>query len=124
LSLRAGVLYAVAMHLLQRTGTRSRSRSCSALLALGSPAPIGCSDNTDPPVDAAAPDASPAPPDASQPDAGPPDNSTFGFVRINGSNAQLEDDLLVRVVGPAEALYNYRIYVFLDSTGSEDECEC
>lgn len=249
------------MHLLQPTGTRSRFLSCGALLALSSLALIGCGDNMEKPVDAAAPDSPPAPtpPDARQLDASPidgspgidaiatdanlpnmcdslvdnlepndtagtarvappdtinndpnstygdwiimacvrgtnedwyrieasqvtfedsvdfegeaairlrfraknaglcpdvdgcddvrlpdgPENtvtvevyrastmelltsqtSTFGFLRIDGYNEYFVEDLLVRVAGPAQALYDYRMTIYMDTTHSEDECEC
>lgn len=50
--------------------------------------------------------------------------SMSGQVRIDGRNEQLEEDILVRVVGPQEALYAYRLYAFIDSQNAEDECEC
>lgn len=50
--------------------------------------------------------------------------SAAGFVSFNAWDARLEDDLLVRVVGSPEALYDYRLFVYIDAIGSEDECEC
>jgi hypothetical protein len=49
---------------------------------------------------------------------------THGVVKLNGSNASFDEDLLVSVSGPAEALYGYRLNIFIDVGGSEDECEC
>jgi hypothetical protein len=49
---------------------------------------------------------------------------TQGVVAIGSSGPDYTGDLLVRVAGPAEALYNYRLSIFIDVQGSEDECEC
>ena len=47
-----------------------------------------------------------------------------GIVATSSAGADYTGDLLVRVSGPPEALYNYRLSIFIDVQGSEDECEC
>jgi hypothetical protein len=49
---------------------------------------------------------------------------THGVLKLNGRNPSFDEDLLVQVSGPAAALYQYRLTIFIDVTGSEDECEC
>lgn len=47
-----------------------------------------------------------------------------GVIELHTSDEAFADDLLIRVFGPAEALYRYRLHVSIDVLGSEDECEC
>jgi len=51
-------------------------------------------------------------------------DDTHGVLKLTGANASFDEDLLVSVSGPPEALYVYRLNIFLDVTGSIDECEC
>jgi hypothetical protein len=51
-------------------------------------------------------------------------SDTQGVVAASGAGAEYTGDLLISVSGPPEALYNYRLTVFIDVQGSEDECEC
>lgn len=50
--------------------------------------------------------------------------SARGVVSLNRIDEALVEDLLISVSGPPEALYDYRLSIFIDVTGSEDECEC
>ena len=50
--------------------------------------------------------------------------STRGLVKVQSYNASFDEDLLISVSGPPQALYGYRLSVFLDTENSEDECEC
>lgn len=53
-----------------------------------------------------------------------------GFVREHGDiefyvgSPVGDDDFHVRVYGPAEAVYSYRLYVEISNLDGEDECEC
>ena len=47
-----------------------------------------------------------------------------GVVLIEAISEAFADDLLVNVSGPPEALYSYRLTVYIHTGGSEDECEC
>lgn len=51
-------------------------------------------------------------------------DNTHGVLKLTGANASFDEDLLVSVSGPPEAIYGYRLNVFLAVTGSTDECEC
>ena len=51
-------------------------------------------------------------------------DNTHGVLKLTGADASFDEDLLVSVSGPPEALYVYRLNVFLAVTGSIDECEC
>ncbi|WP_428264561.1 hypothetical protein [Haliangium sp.] len=47
-----------------------------------------------------------------------------GVILLDAYGEALNEDFFVRVYGPAEAWYNYSLRIAIDSTGSEDECEC
>ena len=40
-----------------------------------------------------------------------------GVIGINASGPEINQDFLVRVYGPEEALYNYRLHLFVDELG-------
>lgn len=52
------------------------------------------------------------------------ESSTHGLIFIDAVSEYFDEDVLVRVAGPPEALYDYRLTVSIDAYGSEDECEC
>ena len=47
-----------------------------------------------------------------------------GTIYFGGSGAAYSNDLLIHVFGPAEATYDYDLYIQIRGYDGEDECEC
>jgi hypothetical protein len=47
-----------------------------------------------------------------------------GVVQINALGPELDKDILVRVSGPAQALYGYQLLIFIELELGEEVCAC